>query len=653
MNPWGRRRRRAHSAGEWRAKAFAAASTVPVAPVAFDFIAPRVPTQDSVALVSRLNPRALEEFCALRPVVPLYPHQQSGVAFILGRYRAHEGGGYFDDVRTGKTRAALVAAVTAQQEAAAASGQRWGQPSIFVCPKDVLPVARRELEALYGPEGQRRLAVTVLETDALDARETQAGLLGRLREGTDLVLVSVSYLTESTHFGAALLRDALSYRLMFCDEAHEYVTPGSVQTSDLLNKMRADSKWYMTGTPLQNSLDSLTHALTFMGVQRSRLTGLSPKALVSLARAMTLRRTWNILQVIPRTHVAGMRPIEERLYRAALEQLLQHPKGISSLKLIQRLRHLALSPYLCRDLYEGADAILTLPEGVRLAPADEELGFNPDSDDVGQLVLALAARETTLADIGANPALAWAQLVPPRWPMEHPLVCDRVRRQTDTLKTQLVPRVAPKERCFLQTLVQGQLERTGEKAVLFSAFREPLQRMARLLQLRRQLLVPGACDFVYIDGDLSAPERERERERFASDPACQVLLATIGVNSRGVDLTCANHVVINDPSWNPTDEHQATGRVRGPKQTRQVHVYRLVLPGTIDVCVCDWADAKVRLDLAALPQTLLLRQEGGPIEVPAVAAVEAADSAVEERARNRNVMEALRAQAAVHSSLLV
>jgi SNF2 family DNA or RNA helicase len=589
--------------------------------------------EPSVALTYRLNPQGMADFLALRPLQPLYPHQVTGAEFMLGRHLAGAGGGGLcDDLRTGKTRAAIYAAVTAQQRAMSGSSpaSRWGRPTLVVCPKDLLGVWQGEIEALYGPG---KLAVLVLDTESVRPRQSRDALRAQLREGTDIVLASISYLVESSHFGAAMLREEFAWRMLLCDEAHEYVSTGT-QSFEILCRMRADSKWYVTGTPIQNSLQSLTTALTFMGVHRTRLSGLGPKALIDLARTLTLRRTWILLEVMPRTPVPTSRPLEDRVYRAALRQLLAPSSVFKALKVIHTLRQLVLSPYMCRDLYDRG--VLTLPSGVILAPASALDGSEPIAGDNESLAMTLAVREMTLEDIGANPRQAWQSHLP-----------REIRQRVDALKAALVPPVAPKERWFCNCLLPQVVEPAREKAILFSGFRVPLQRLAKLLQLRREFGVSRATDFVHIDGDLGAPERARQRERFACDPACQVLLATINVNSRGLDLTHANHTVINDPWWNPNDEHQAVGRMKGPKQTRPVHTYRLVLPGTIDECVADEADAKVRLDQAALPQSLLAQPgASGPAEVSAVATEDLSEEPARERARTRNVMDQLRGQAA-------
>lgn len=635
---------------DWRTRHFAQ----PADPLLLDLDfepQPVVQAQESIALAYRLNPNGLRDFLALQPVTPLYAHQVSGAAFMLER----TGGGYCDDLRTGKTRATLYAAVTAQQRAVGASPRgpsaRWGRPILVVCPGDLLDTWQSELEALYGP---RALAVLRLDTEGVArSHESRASLLTQLREETDLVLVSVSYLVESTHVGAVLLRDEMAFSTLLCDEAHLSVSPDT-QSYEVLCRLRAASKWYITGTPIQNSLRSLTAALTFMGVPPARLAGLSNKELVALARTLTLRRTWALTTMIPRLPVPTVTPLEQRVFRAAVAQLLAavdaRPPRMKKLTLIHVLRQLVLSPYLpvCRDLYDRG--ILTLPPGAVMAPAalvngetDPALLEGGGGGDYANLVMALALREQTFEAIGADPRAAWQQLVPARWNAEQPLVCQHLRRRVDALKAVLVPCVSPKERWFCQVLLAQRVEPAREKVVFFSGFHEPLQRMRRLLQMRRDLGVPGATGGALVDGDLTVAQRRAERDRLASDATCGVLLSTLKVSSVGLDLTDANHAVVNDPWYNPTPEQQAVGRIQGPRQTRAVHTYRLVCPGTIDECIADRADAKTLLAQQALPQTLLAQQAGGPVEVSAVGAEEAYETPEEEHQTMLSIVRQLRA----------
>ena len=67
-------------------------------------------------------------------------------------------------------------------------------------------------------------------------------------------------------------------------------------------------------------------------------------------------------------------------------------------------------------------------------------------------------------------------------------------------------------------------------------------------------------------------------------------------HAAGINLQCARHVVIVHPYCTPTArsarqlslceldsyERQAVGRVRRYPQTRQVEVYRLFAPGTVE-----------------------------------------------------------------------
>jgi len=295
--------------------------------------------------------------------------------------------------------------------------------------------------------------------------------------------------------------------------------------------------------------------------------------------------------------------------------LSTHVSFKQSLAVVNVLQQFCLSPQLLYDSFTS-DA-LSAPPHVLLAPVTQmrELArFVPDfkeepedtdamagvtlsdpDDAYREWIVRLAVHEATLSAIGANPALVMQSLEP----QEH----DATRAVIDHVSAFLLPPVGTKERWICKTLLTENLDRTGEKVVIFSKWLAPLEKLAHLLRLRQALRIPGARDFTLLHGKVSIDERERERHRFMTDPRCGVMLSTLRTNTVGVDLTCANHVVLCDPSWNPMNEFQATSRVLGPKQTLPVHFYRLVLNNTIDAIVATRADSKVALD-GLLPMSL-------------------------------------------------
>jgi hypothetical protein len=71
-------------------------------------------------------------------------------------------------------------------------------------------------------------------------------------------------------------------------------------------------------------------------------------------------------------------------------------------------------------------------------------------------------------------------------------------------------------------------------------------------------------------------------ERF-SQPACVVscgvsrVCRLCGKSGLGLNVTCASHVYLLDPWWNPSAEEQAIDRVHRIGQKRPVHVKKFVI----------------------------------------------------------------------------
>jgi hypothetical protein len=61
-----------------------------------------------------------------------------------------------------------------------------------------------------------------------------------------------------------------------------------------------------------------------------------------------------------------------------------------------------------------------------------------------------------------------------------------------------------------------------------------------------------------------------------------VMLLSTGAGGVGLTLTKADRVIVFDPSWNPSQDNQAVDRAYRIGQTREVHVFRLFLAGSIE-----------------------------------------------------------------------
>ena len=84
------------------------------------------------------------------------------------------------------------------------------------------------------------------------------------------------------------------------------------------------------------------------------------------------------------------------------------------------------------------------------------------------------------------------------------------------------------------------------------------------------------------DGSMRAKERNEAVDKLTEDPNCNIMLVSLKAGNAGLNLTCASQVVILDPFWNPFIEEQAIDRAHRIGQTRDVHVHRILIEGTVE-----------------------------------------------------------------------
>lgn len=188
---------------------------------------------------------ALRDLTRLEPApVPgaldrqLRPYQRLGAAW-LWHLRAHGLGGILaDEMGLGKTAQAL-----ALLSAAAARG---GGAALVVCPASLLENWRRE-SARFAPE----LKVFV---------HHGARRLGAPSEVAGLNLVITSYGTLARD---RALFAGIGFAIVVADEA-QHIKNRRSQNAAALRALRADARFLLTGTPIENSLDDLRSLFAFL-----------------------------------------------------------------------------------------------------------------------------------------------------------------------------------------------------------------------------------------------------------------------------------------------------------------------------------------------------------------------------------------------------
>ena len=125
----------------------------------------------------------------------------------------------------------------------------------------------------------------------------------------------------------------------------------------------------------------------------------------------------------------------------------------------------------------------------------------------------------------------------------------------------------------------------GRKVIVFSFFRNTLQKVCALLGDR--------CSQI-ISGDISPAVRQQIVDGFNAAEPGAVLVSQVQAGGTGLNIQAASVVVFCEPQLTPAIENQAIARAYRMGQTRDVLVYRLLADDTIDERMLEILSTKQR-----------------------------------------------------------
>ncbi len=126
---------------------------------------------------------------------------------------------------------------------------------------------------------------------------------------------------------------------------------------------------------------------------------------------------------------------------------------------------------------------------------------------------------------------------------------------------------------------------TNHKILFFSQFLGQLELMKQFLDNNNVL-------YAYIDGSVSAKDRDVQVDYFQKNEDCKVFLLSIKAGDKGLNLTAADYVFIADPWWNPAVEAQAQDRAHRIGQEKPVFTYRFITKNSIEEKISKLQDKK-------------------------------------------------------------
>lgn len=145
------------------------------------------------------------------------------------------------------------------------------------------------------------------------------------------------------------------------------------------------------------------------------------------------------------------------------------------------------------------------------------------------------------------------------------------------------PRTGASSKMELLLSEMEEVASTGNKAIIFSQWVEPLEMIARELAAHKPLLYHGK---------VAHKDRQAILDRFKASAEHRVILMSYGTGSVGLNLQFCNYVFLFDRWWNPAIEDQAINRAHRLGQKAPVFVSRYISAGTIEERIAAVLDKK-------------------------------------------------------------
>lgn len=265
------------------------------------------------------------------------------------------GGILADDMGLGKTLQSIMFIVSVLPEI-----RQHHKPVLVVCPSSLVYNWLNEL-AKFSPQ----VLVKLIEGD----KGQRAALLKDISE-VDVVIVSYSLLRMDMNS-----YQSKSFHTIIFDEAQAFKNPAS-KTAKAVKALRADNRFALTGTPIENSVDNLWSILNVVFPtllpERKMFKSLAHQTIKKLVNPFILRRLKEeVLLELPEKMelvlTSDLLPEQKKLYAAYLAKLkvetLEHlnketfqQNKLKILAGITRLRQICCHPALFVEGYTGSSA---------------------------------------------------------------------------------------------------------------------------------------------------------------------------------------------------------------------------------------------------------------------------------------------------------
>ncbi|XP_030837524.1 helicase-like transcription factor isoform X1 [Strongylocentrotus purpuratus] len=458
-------------------------------------------------------------------------------------------------------------------------------------------------------------------------------------------VVITTYSTVAAEFKAKQEKATLQtieWRRIVLDEGHTIRNHGTLQTQ-AAHALKAQCKWALTGTPIQNSIKDLWSLVAFLGVEPFKSTHTWWQRIITrpianndsagidrvrkLMDTLALRRmksqkvNGKPLVDLPARNVVlqyvDFSEDEKKVYktmekdgRLAVSKYFQQGSVLNHygdiLAILMRLRQLCCHPALCakaaanlcqaidgneRTDEEKAQLVATLVSFLSQG-ADEECCICLDSieDPVITRCAHVFCQRCIGEVINAEKERACCPLCRQAVSRDSLVHVPKDRSDTENEDTEREWHSSAKVDALMECLLTERAADKTTKSIVVSQF-------TSFLDLLKKPLTEKGFKFCRLDGSMSRIARTAAIREFSSnDPdSPQIFLLSLKAGGVGLNLTAASRLYLLDPAWNPACEEQCFDRCHRLGQTKDVTITKFLVRDSVEEAMLELQETKRQL----------------------------------------------------------
>lgn len=320
------------------------------------------------------------------------------------------------------------------------------------------------------------------------------------------------------------------FRYIIADEA-QYLKNSSTQNAKSIKQIKADTRYALTGTPIENSLAEL----------------------------------WSIFDFIMPGYLFGYRK-----FKNMYETPIIKGEDETAMKKLKML----IEPFVLRR--NKKEVLTELPDKT-ITVLNNEMGEEQRSIYLNYLAQAKQelAEQIEINGYESSHMQILAALTRLRQICCHPsLFINEYTEGSSKL-----------EQCMeiVQEATEG-----GHKILLFSGYTSMFGIIEKELKERN-------INYFKLTGSTKVEERMKLVDEFNENPEVKVFLISLKAGGTGLNLTGADMVIHYDPWWNISTENQATDRAYRIGQKNNVQVYKLITKNSIEEKIYELQEKKAKL----------------------------------------------------------